>query len=454
MNKHLVRKYNVQGPRYTSYPPVPSWNPTSPTEAQWKTQVSNTFHASNQKDGISLYIHLPYCESLCTYCGCNTRITVNHAVERPYIDSLLSEWKLYLELFDEKPKVSELHLGGGTPTFFSEENLKLLIEEIFNTVELIPDAELGFEGHPNNTTKEHLRVLGELGFKRLSLGIQDFSPKVQKAINRIQSSSIVQEVTENARSLGYSSINYDLIYGLPFQTQESVQQTILEVGQLSPDRIAFYSYAHVPWIKPGQRMFTEMDLPDQGEKRALYELGKEMLETLGYSEIGMDHFALSGDPLFEAFQTGQLHRNFMGYTPRHTKLVIGLGASAISDTWISYGQNIKSVEQYREVVGQGKFPIFKGHQLDLDELNLRTHISNLMCQFETSFQPEFLYDQNILMQSTPKLEDLVDDELITFDNNRISITQAGRPFIRNVCMAIDTNLQIKTTEKQRYSKVV
>ncbi|RYE13316.1 MAG: coproporphyrinogen dehydrogenase, partial [Sphingobacteriales bacterium] len=243
----LLRKYNVAAPRYTSYPTVPYWDNENFNAEQWQRRLI-TAYAQHKDEGISLYIHLPFCESLCTYCGCNTRITKNHGVELPYIDALLQEWQMYCELLGERPKIKELHLGGGTPTFFSADNLKQLLQTIAGKAQFEDDAACSFEGHPDNTTTEHLQVLRDLGFKRLSLGIQDFDPKVQFMINRYQTPAQVFLITEMARRLDYQSINYDLIYGLPGQNIQGLTQTINEVVALKPDRIAFYSYAHVPWI--------------------------------------------------------------------------------------------------------------------------------------------------------------------------------------------------------------
>ncbi len=450
MVKNLIRKYNVPGPRYTSYPPVPAWNTTPPSRRQWACEVADTFSHTNATDGISLYIHLPFCESLCTYCGCNTRITVNHQVEKPYLDTLLKEWQLYLQLFDEKPRIAQLHLGGGTPTFFSPENLQYLIEGIRKTADVLPDAELGFEGHPNNTTKAHLKTLYEQGFTRMSLGIQDFDPVVQKTVNRIQTFETVQAVVREARRTGYTSINFDLIYGLPKQTARSVTETIDKVALLKPERIAFYSYAHVPWVKPGQRSFTEADLPDNETKRHLYELGKEKLQQLGYEEIGMDHFALPEDDLYKAVQQGTLHRNFMGYTPRHTRLMVGLGASSISDSWGAYGQNIKAVEEYQRVVNMGEFPVFKGHILTEEELITRRHISELMCKFYTAWEGA----NGIPFSVKHKLKAMAEDGIVAMDAYAIRVLPAGRPFVRNVCMIIDPTLRQEVEGKQVFSKVI
>lgn len=332
----LIKKYNVPAPRYTSYPTVPYWDTAAFSATKWHQIVKKAFDETNEERGISLYIHLPFCESLCTYCGCNKRITKNHKVEDPYIEAVLEEWQMYKQIFGKKPILRELHLGGGTPTFFSPENLKWLVSTILKDVEIYPVHDFSFEGHPNNTTVEHLQVLYDQGFRRVSFGVQDLDLKVQVAINRIQPFKNVKHVTEAAREIGYTSINFDLIYGLPFQVLKGVGETIDKVGELMPDRIAFYSYAHVPWLKTGQRGYADEDLPDNEEKRRLYELGKEKLTALGYEDIGMDHFSLPEDTLYKAAKNGTLHRNFMGYTVCNTELLIGLGTSAISDAKYGY----------------------------------------------------------------------------------------------------------------------
>ena len=452
MSQSLIHKYNVAGPRYTSYPTVPYWE-DSPSADQWKQRVIRSFNATNKKDGISLYIHLPFCESLCTYCGCNTRITVNHQVESPYIEAVLKEWKMYRDLFSETPRIKEIHLGGGTPTFFSPANLKRMIEGITEMAEIPKNNEFSFEAHPNNTTPAHLRTLKEAGFGRLSLGIQDFDPKVQEIVNRIQPFEKVESVIVAAREEGYSSINFDLIYGLPFQKESSIVDTIQKVNLLRPDRIAFYSYAHVPWIKPGQRKFTEDDLPKDEEKRKLYETGRTMLEEAGYIEIGMDHFALKSDTLYQAEEAKTLHRNFMGYTHTYTQLMIGLGVSSISDTWDAYAQNVKKVEEYYDLIGKGSLPIFRGHLLNKEDLVLRKHILNIMCRFETSWETDDLQTEAVFMASE-RLSEMEKDGLVELGTQKLKVTAKGRPFIRNVCMVFDARLWRNAPVTQIFSKVI
>ena len=364
MIKSLIQKYNIPGPRYTSYPTVPFWDEATFTKKKWIKTFRDSFNESNKLEGISLYIHLPFCESLCTFCACHKHITKRHEVEEEYIKTVLKEWKLYVDLVDEVPIVKELHLGGGTPTFFSKENLKVLIDGVFKDAIKHTESEFSFEGHPSNTTKEQLQTLFDVGFTRVSFGVQDYNEKVQKAIHRIQPFEAVERVTKWAREIGYTSVSHDLIFGLPFQTKENVIYTINKTKELKPDRISFYSYAHVPWVKGvGQRGFNENDLPKNEEKRELYEIGKQLFSELQYEEIGMDHFALKTDSLYQATINKTLHRNFMGYTSNKTQLMIGLGMSAISDSWYGFAQNVKTVKEYQQIVNLGEIPVYRGHVL-------------------------------------------------------------------------------------------
>ncbi|UKT64710.1 oxygen-independent coproporphyrinogen III oxidase [Pedobacter mucosus] len=443
----LLKKYNVAVPRYTSYPTVPYWDNENFNVNEWQKTVAKTY-SDYKSEGISLYIHLPFCESLCTYCGCNTRITKNHLVEQPYIDALLKEWEMYVAILGEIPKIKEFHLGGGTPTFFSAENLEVLISVILQNAELAKDAEFSFEAHPANTTSGHLKILNNLGFTRLSLGIQDFNPKVQSLINRFQTPEQVGHVCAKAREIGYTSINFDIIYGLPGQTLYGLSETIKEAISMKPDRIAFYSYAHVPWLKPGQRNYTEKDIPVGDEKFALYQLGRGLLAEAGYQDVGMDHFALQGDSLFKAMREQKLHRNFMGYTNQHTHLLIGLGVSSISDGWTAFAQNPKTVEGYLEKIQQGILSVEKGHLLSDADLEIRRHILNIMCREYTIYRngiPESVYG---------RLLPLLKDKLIWVTEKEIKITSKGRPFLRNICMAFDEKLWLKQPKAQLFSSSI
>lgn len=444
--KELIRKYNIPAPRYTSYPTVPFWDTEQWNEDRWIEKIKITHQQSTE--GISLYIHLPFCESLCTYCGCNTRITKNHHVELPYIQDVLKEWSLYKQHLGDDITIGDIHLGGGTPTFFTPENLELLITTLLTDVKISPKAEFSFEAHPANTTIEHLETLYSLGFRRLSLGIQDFDPLVQFVINRKQSEEDISRVMDQAQHLGYSSINFDLIYGLPKQTLATVENTVNKVIALKPDRISFYSYAHVPWLRPGQRHYDEKDLPKDEEKLQLYELGKQMILQAGYEDIGMDHFALPNDLLFKAFENETLHRNFMGYTDRFSPLMIGLGVSSISDSWSAFAQNVKKVEEYSSLLAQNKLPLFKGHIHSSEDLILRKHILNIMCKGKT------IWDKTNLPNINKEFISLAEDGLINLRTDGIEVTPIGKSFLRNICMAFDQRLRGKQTDTNIFSNAI
>jgi oxygen-independent coproporphyrinogen-3 oxidase len=450
----LIKKYDVAGPRYTSYPTVPHWQTDTFDLQQWQNNLVETFSTTNSDSGISLYIHLPYCESLCTFCACHKRITKNHAVEVPYIKAILNEWALYLAIFPEKPQIAEIHLGGGTPSFFAPETLQTLIEGILKNATVRPNHEFSFEGHPNNTTAEHLQTLYNLGFRRVSFGVQDYDPKVQLAIHRIQPFENVKKVTKLAREIGYTSISHDLVFGLPFQQLSSIEDTIQKTLSLKPDRIAFYSYAHVPWIKGnGQRGFDESNLPSGEKKRALYECGRAIFEANNYIEIGMDHFSLPNDSLNKAQKSGTLHRNFMGYTTTISKVLLGLGASSISDSWTAFAQNIKEIETYIETVNNGQLPVFKGHILSEKDLFIREQILNIICKLVTSWKISdwTAEEKEVLLE---KLEDFAEDELIGFNEFGLNVLPAGKAFIRNICMAFDTHLAQSNSTQKLFSKTI
>lgn len=450
----FVQKYNVPGPRYTSYPTVPYWDNGTFSLEKWQKSLVSTFEKTNKTDGISLYIHLPFCESLCTFCGCHKRITKRHEVENPYIEAILKEWYLYCELLSEKPNIKEIHLGGGTPTFFSSKNLTHLIKGILSKSEVTENHEFSFEGHPNNTTREHLETLYALGFRRVSFGVQDYSPTVQKAIHRLQPFQNVARVTLWAREIGYTSISHDLVFGLPFQTLDDVIDTIDKTKSLNPDRLAFYSYAHVPWIKGnGQRGFKDEDVPKDDLKHTLYEEGKKRLSEQGFEEIGMDHFALKSDSMFKAFKNNTLHRNFMGYTTTNTKVMIGLGVSSISDSWNGFAQNEKVLEDYYNRLDSNEIPVVKGHILNEEDLIIRQHILNLMCQFETNWENKTLFF-NELPEVLTSLQEMEADGLLQINDTSLHVTEAGKPFVRNICMAFDLRLTRNKPERQLFSMTI
>jgi oxygen-independent coproporphyrinogen-3 oxidase len=448
-NPELVEKYNLQIPRYTSYPSLPHWH-NMPSPIDYPVILHKRINDCSA-DGISIYIHLPFCESLCTYCGCNTRITVNHQVETPYITALSEEWRHYLKVFDKTPLIKEIHLGGGTPTFFSPRNLAKLISTILLHANVAKGAEFSIEAHPGVTTRKHLEVLAELGFSRISFGIQDFNPDILKAINRRQTADQVAQITRDARNLGFTSVNYDFVYGLPFQTKQDIINNAEHLKLLKPDRIAFYSYAHVPWKKGGQRKFTENNLPTAMEKLELYETGRQLFVEMGYKEIGMDHFAFPEDSLYKALEDKTLSRNFMGYVPHTPSVLIGLGCSAISDTGNCYLQNKPVVEDYIEAVNSSNWAFCKGHLLSDNDMRIKNHITNLMCYFETSWDST---ENSFFNKLTPEFERTSKEGLTKFYTGHLKITPLGKHFIRNICAIIDPYISKEAKPKNQFSKSI
>ncbi len=444
----LFKKYDVPAPRYTSYPTVPFWSEV-PTTEQWLKELAKAFDSETAT--WSLYFHLPFCESLCTFCACNTVITRDHRREETYIDLLAKEWNLYLE---RVPKLRErpllgLHLGGGTPTFFSAENLERILRPVL--AKTLVDRE-GFEAsvevHPGHTTREQLITLRRLGFTRISLGVQDFDPVVQKIVNRHQPYEVTKSITDIARELGYTSVNYDLIYGLPLQTRDRFGETVEKTIELEPDRIALYSFALVPWIKPAQRSYSDEDIPRAGEKRALYEMARELLENAGYVEIGMDHFALPHDGMARAQREGTLHRNFQGYTETRTRVLLGLGVSAISETPTCFHQNEKAFPVYERRVRQGEIPTLRGHLLSEEDQRLREQILRFMTRFEVDLDNEQSDEAKEFLAS------LIDDGLVNVGDNKLVLTERGRPFLRNACMFFDYRLRRQQPQARIFSQAL
>jgi oxygen-independent coproporphyrinogen-3 oxidase len=448
----LLNKYNVPAPRYTSYPTVPFWKEGLDAE-RWKQTFKEEFLKNNHLEGISLYLHLPFCESLCTYCGCNKKITNNHSVEQEYLEAIIKEWKLYRQLMNEPPIIREIHLGGGTPTFFSPGNLESLIDTIVKRSIVHPHHEFSIEAHPNNTTTRHLKTLSNLGFRRISYGVQDNDPEVQRIINRIQPFENVQRAAEEARKFGFKSVNFDLIYGLPKQTRETIKKTILQTLELRPDRIAFYSYAHVPWTNRVQRLFDENDLPSAEEKLNLYIDGKKLFVDAGYKDIGMDHFALQSDDLYKAWLDGSLHRNFMGYTTQKTSLLLGLGVSSISDAGIAFAQNNKALHEYYESIAKNELVTFRGYFLNEEDISFRNYILDISCRGTTNFNQN---DLPLLEKlSFPELDKLQADGLVEWNKKEVVVTTLGLHFIRNICRAFDLHLlRNQKKDSQLFSKAI
>ncbi|MFY7665003.1 oxygen-independent coproporphyrinogen III oxidase [Flavobacterium sp.] len=448
---NLFDKYNTAAPRYTSYPTVPYWDETTFSTVVALERLQQQLETENT---LSLYIHLPFCERLCTFCGCHKYITKRHEVEQPYIEALLKEWHLYLELLPAKPVLKELHLGGGTPTFFSPLSLEHLLTEITSSVEVDATAELGFEGHPHSTSAQHLRALRRFGFTRVSFGVQDYNPHIQQAISRQQTFNEVAKVSFMARELGYKSVSHDLVYGLPFQCENDIIDSIEKTTILRPDRISLYSYAHVPWVKgTGQRGFKTSDLPEGAQKRKLYEIARELLLENDYVEIGMDHFALPTDDLFRDSLSGQLNRNFMGYTTAKAAVQLGLGVSAIGNSKAAFMQNTKDLKQYYKLLEDNTLPITKGHLLSHEDLCIQQHILNIMCRLQTTWTDELFrfIDFQTLKNS---LRTFMSDGLLELTETGMQVLEAGRPFLRNICMAFDLRLQRKWPDIKLFSSAV
>lgn len=447
--KNLLAKYDVPAPRYTSYPTVPYWE-TNPTREQWTEHLKTTLTQS--PGGWSLYLHIPFCESLCTFCGCNNIITKDHKREMHYVDLVLQEWQKYVEQVPEllqKP-LKHIHLGGGTPTFLSAQSLTALLKPILSQAKVdLQDFEGSIEVDPRRTNKEQLQALRELGFTRVSMGVQDFNPEVQRLVNRIQPLEITANLTSAARDMGYTSVNFDLIYGLAKQTPESILETAKATVQLRPDRIALYSFALVPWIKPAQRLFKDEDLPKASEKRALYEIARGVLLEAGYVEVGMDHFALPTDNLCLAMNEKRLHRNFMGYTDQRTDVLLGMGVSAISETPYSFHQNEKVLPLYEASLRAGQLPTLRGHVLTAEDQIRREQILKLMTEFEVAFTNPA--DEQA---SQEFLSEMLRDSLIEIRDNKLIVKEQGRPFLRNVCVFFDERLKAKQPQTKIFSQSI
>jgi len=448
LNKsQLLKKYDIPAPRYTSYPTVPYWT-DHPTTGEWLNSLEDNLNRANSE--LSIYVHIPFCETLCTFCGCNTSITKNHSVENPYVDALIKEISLYTERIPslKSKMIRDLHFGGGSPTYLSEHNLERLILGLKKDFYIAADSEFSIEVDPRRTRLTQLEILFQYGFRRISLGVQDFDPEVQRLVNRNQPFEMTKLITEGARSLGYTSVNFDLIYGLPRQTANSIRTTFHHTLSLRPDRIAFYSYAHVPWIKPSQRLFTELDLPAAEEKRELYEIGREILENEGYIEIGMDHFALKHDTLAKAIDQNKLHRNFMGYSHHKTNIMLGLGASAISETDDFFFQNQKLEVKYRNQVHQGEIPNLRGHKLNESDKLRKKLILDLMTTWQVKVPDSMIEDIK------KYLKEMEEDNLILWDQNKLVVNELGKPFLRIIGTAFDEKLRASQKEGFQFSKAI
>jgi oxygen-independent coproporphyrinogen-3 oxidase len=442
---NLFEKYDVPVPRYTSYPTVPYWT-DDPTTEQWLAELRKA--AQKPDCRWSMYIHIPFCESLCTFCGCNNVITQDHRREEPYVKRVLAELEMYLAAVPELAQRSfrQLHLGGGTPTFLAPESLAALLEPIASRFGTRADEfDASVEVNPRVTSRQHLETLYAKGFTRVSMGVQDFDPEVQYLVNRIQPHEVTEELTRDAREIGYTSVNYDLIYGLPKQSAERIRKTAELTLGLRPDRIAFYSFAKVPWIKPAQRLFKDEDLPEGAEKRELYEIAREIFLEGGYVEIGMDHFALPHDSLHKAQLDGTLHRNFMGYTEFRTDVMLGLGVSAISESPTCFHQNVKKAPEYEQRIAEGKLPTMRGHLLDEEDRALRQQILQFMTQLHVTLEPGQVADAETF------LAPMIDDGIVTLEGHELRLLERGKPFLRNATCFFDKRLRTSEPKTKIFS---
>jgi len=451
--KELIKKYSTSGPRYTSYPTAPQWVETFKVDS-YREQLKKSF--TGKTEPIALYVHIPFCEALCYYCGCNIQITKDHSRSRIYLDALIREIQTAVETIGTRQTLSQISWGGGTPTFFNCDEIKQLHLATLQAFDLAPGAEVSIEIDPRVTTREQLKTLRDLGFNRVSLGVQDFNTEVQKVINRIQSIQLTDEMLKFCRSLGFSGINFDLIYGLPLQTVETFKKTLKEVIALRPDRIALYNYAHLPSLRPHQKIMDKHPRPDSEERLAIFTDGYTEFTQHGYRSIGMDHFALETDELFLAIEKEKLYRNFMGYTVKRGAGMIGIGASAIGEIGGSYFQNIRETKPYEDSVSQTGLAAFRGCLLSQEDTERKWIIQQLMCKFVLRFKDyQVLFHKDFGKEFSKELSLLSEfqkEGILTCDSQAILISDLGRLFIRNVAMIFDAYLALPT--QATYSKTL
>jgi len=450
----LVRKYNIPGPRYTSYPTAPQFSAAVGRDELRSEIARDNADASRP---LSLYFHLPFCESLCWYCGCNTVITRRRSSASDYVDLLCRELALTQPLLNCARPVTQLHFGGGTPTFLPPTEIDRLGRAIHSVFTFAPDAEISVEIDPRRLTREHVEAYRRLGCNRASLGVQDTNPQVQLAIHRWQPLAQTAQAITWLREAGYESVSVDLIYGLPVQTPESFTRTLDEVVALKPDRLAVFSYAHVPWLKPAQKIFDDRkQLPDSDAKLAMLAIATRALTAAGYVHIGMDHFARPDDELARAHDDGTLYRNFQGYTTRAGASLYGFGMSSISQTDGSFRQNYKELDDYVAAVKRDELPIERGCLLNEDDLNRRALIMDIMCRRHVDFAAlSARLGINVLEAFAPEIDSLADlevDGLLHRHAGGIEITPLGELFRRVIAMRFDAYL--KTSPARGFSKVV
>jgi oxygen-independent coproporphyrinogen-3 oxidase len=455
----LLEHYDRPGPRYTSYPTAVEFHDGF-GESEYRERLAAADAHADQP--LSLYAHLPFCEARCLYCACNIVVTRQRGVAADYLENLLLEVDLLASALPHRRLLSQMHWGGGTPTYYPAADLERLFHAIAERFRFTPDAEVGVEVDPRVTSPEQLRLLRRLGFNRVSMGIQDFDPRVQEAVHRVQSFEMTAELIRVARTEGFRSINVDLIYGLPYQTLDGFQRTLDQVAELRPERVAVYSFAFVPWIKPHMNHISAEALPAPAVKLALLARAIDAFTRDGYRTIGMDHFALPGDDLARALDDGSLHRNFMGYTVQSATDLVAVGISGIGDVRGAFAQNTKKLPEYAAALADRRFPIGCGYTLDGDDVLRRHVITRLMCdarldlrdverRFGVSFADTFATELEELASHGPWRT----DGLLTLTPDALELTPLGRMFVRNVCMVFDRHLRQKAaSERPVFSRTV
>jgi oxygen-independent coproporphyrinogen III oxidase len=451
----ILQKFDVAGPRYTSYPTADRF-----VEAFSENEYKQTL-AQRKVGGLtlplSIYVHIPFCESLCFFCACNKIVTKHHERSAEYLEYLCREIDLHIKQLDHRPSISQLHLGGGSPTFFSDVELTALMTKLQRSFVMSPVGEYSIEIDPRTVNESRLKYLAALGFNRLSFGVQDFDPDVQKAVHRIQPAEQVFKLVAAARRQKFESLNVDLIYGLPMQTQESFAHTIEQIVELKPDRIALYAYAHLPERFKPQRRISAYDLPAAADKIAMLADAIGKFLKAGYVYIGMDHFALPTDSLAVAKRQGRLHRNFQGYSTRPDCDLIGLGVSAIGRIGATYSQNAKTLDAYYDYLNQGRFPIERGLALSSDDLVRRTVIMAIMCQGELQYQDVELAHmidfKNYFAAELEALKELENVGIVELQENGLQVTDTGWFFVRAIAMVFDRYLQTDRN-RARFSKII
>jgi len=451
----LIKRYDKSGPRYTSYPTAVQF-----TDQYTESDYRRHAELSNQSGrDLSLYFHLPFCDTICYYCACNKVITKDRGKAQPYLNNLHKEIEMQGKLFDPKRKVNQLHWGGGTPTFISHDQMRELMAVTRKHFNLHDDdqGEYSIEIDPREVTTESIHLLREIGFNRMSLGVQDFNPQVQKAVNRIQSEEQTLGALNAAREAGFKSISVDLIYGLPLQTVESFATTLEKIIEIDPDRISIFNYAHLPELFKPQRRINDDDMPEPAVKLAILKMSIERLTQAGYVYIGMDHFAKPDDELTIAQKNGKLYRNFQGYATHADCDLVGLGITSIGTVGQSFAQNLKTLDEYAERIEAGKLAIFRGVEIDGDDIIRRNVIMQLICHFDLNidqFNSKNNIDFNEYFSSEIKsLQPMHEDGLVQISNNAITVTAKGRLLIRNICMIFD-RYATQAIEKQRFSKAI